>query len=292
MPCLAWEWLRLPDGTVILAAPMQQWVVPSVRAGAWAKPMHGPGSVPTTRSLLDGAVMAGWSAGCRRAGLPSSDATDASSGSATALLGPESWAFRLVCLYHTTHATPALMAEASTRFARAGRSALAQWAATKAREEQGHDVLALRDLAELGYDAPALVRALVPAGPAALVRYFECAVRQDDPLGCVGYCYALERLALESDAAFIAQVEASLPAGCRATRCLRVHSACGSDRDHVEETVTMVASLSASERTRVALASYETATLCARARRDERLDASDLQIHRTPPRADPPTTRP
>ncbi|MBD2534277.1 hypothetical protein H6G97_34055, partial [Nostoc flagelliforme FACHB-838] len=36
-----------------------------------------------------------------------------------------------------------------------------------------------------------------------------------------------------------------------ATRCLRVHSGVGSDVEHVEETVALVAALTPEERTRV-----------------------------------------
>jgi pyrroloquinoline quinone (PQQ) biosynthesis protein C len=154
------------------------------------------------------------------------------------------------------------MREAAARFAAAGRDGLARWAAEKAREEQGHDALALRDLRDLGYDAEALVRAVVPEAQARLVRFFERLVRADDPVGCVGYSYALERLALEIGPDEIARVEAALSPGVNATRCLRVHSAAGSDREHVRETVDLVATLSPDERSRVAAAAHETAILC------------------------------
>src|SRR6185503_2553531 len=130
------------------------------------------------------------------------------------------WAWRLCGSYCTTHATPGLMAEAAARFGATGRAALARWAEQKAREEQGHDRQALRDLAALGYDAERAVAALVPPTAAALVRYFTAAVRAEDPIRCVGYAYALERLALRQDAAYIKRIEAMLPPGVYATRCL------------------------------------------------------------------------
>jgi hypothetical protein len=54
------------------------------------------------------------------------------------------------------------MEEARDRFAASGRESLAQWAAQKAREEAGHDRLALLDIQSMGYDAEAVVQALVP----------------------------------------------------------------------------------------------------------------------------------
>jgi hypothetical protein len=106
------------------------------------------------------------------------------------------------------------------------------------------------------------VAALVPPTAAALVRYFTAAVRAEDPIRCVGYAYALERLALRYDAAYIKRIEAMLPPGVYATRCLHVHSETGSDAGHVEETVQVAAGLSAEERVQIALACYETTVLC------------------------------
>jgi pyrroloquinoline quinone (PQQ) biosynthesis protein C len=190
-------------------------------------------------------------------------------------------------MYSTTHATPPLMREASSHFAAAGRGSLARWAETKALEEDGHDTLALLDLAALGHDAARLVERVRPEVGQALVAYFAAHARAPDPVACVGYAYALERLALEIDAAQVARVEAVLPPGVRATRCLRVHSAHGSDRRHVSEAVAFVATLSPDERTAIARAVYETAAICAR-RPDD--DLTDDEIHRRL-REPPPTER-
>jgi hypothetical protein len=154
------------------------------------------------------------------------------------------------------------MTAAATRFAAAGREALAAWARAKAIEEDGHDVLARRDLEALGYDADAALAALRPPTALALAARLRAAVEADDPIECVGYAYALERLALARGADYVARVEAALPAGVRATRCLRVHSAVGSDVRHVRETVEMVAGLSGPERAAIAAAAHETAVLC------------------------------
>lgn len=256
------EWATVAPGTTLVATADGGWVHASVMGGPFSRPMQSEGSLSTTRNLLEAAARAGW-ASARRVPEPP--------------LTAQRWVYRLCGFYQTTHATPPLMREAARRFAKAGRATLARWAETKAREETGHDTLVLRDLKALGYDAGAAVEALVPPTPAALVRYFERQVRAEDPVGCVGYAYALERLALEVDAGYIASVEAVLPPGVRATRCLRVHSDVGSDRQHVAELVEVVATLSAEERTRIARACYETAALCFEARAQEALTDEALQ---------------
>lgn len=266
---IAMEWAEVVPGCIVVATADRIWLHTPVFNGQpdpFALPMEGPGSVETTRQLLDGAIGA---AGRRKPApapqqAPSQTLQQAppQAPQGTPPLTPARWAWRLAGYYQTTHATPRLMAAAAERFAAAGRDALAAWARDKVRDEAGHDRLALRDLDALGYDAARLVDALVPPTAAALVRYFEARVLEDDdPIGCVGYAYALERLALERGARDIAAVEAILPRGVVATRCLRVHSAAGSDAAHVDETVRLVTQLTAGERTRVARACYETAII-------------------------------
>jgi hypothetical protein len=249
---IALQWAEVAPGRVVVATADRVWMHAPVFSGQpdpFALPMDGAGSLETTRLLLDGAIGAAGRVAPGPAVRPS--------------LTPARWAWRLAGYYQTTHATPRLMAAAAERFAAAGRTALADWARDKVREEAGHDRLALRDLAALGYDSVRVADDLAPPTAAALVRYFEARVlHDDDPVGCVGYAYALERLALERGASDIAAVEAILPPGVMATRCLRVHSATGSDAAHVEETVRLVAGLEAPERIRVARACYETAAIC------------------------------
>ncbi|UJR79442.1 hypothetical protein [Sandaracinus amylolyticus] len=200
-----------------------------------------------TRWLLDGAIRAAFSA-AREELVPA--------------ITPVRWAWRLVGLYHLTHSTPRLLEEAAARFEASGRGALAEWARERAREETFHDRLALRDLAAMGYDAERVVASVTPPIAARLVEIFTRYAIAPDPIRCVGYAYALERLATTVRAEDVKRIEAILPDGMRATRCLRVHSAIGSDGDHVAETVRVVARCSGSERREVATAVHETARLC------------------------------
>lgn len=239
-------WARLDAETVVLADDARAFV----RRGAGPCPPRSgaPAIDPAiARRLLDAAVAAAFRF-ARPDAVPPLTATR--------------WIYRLAGLYHLTHSTPALLQLAAARFAAAGRDALAGWARVRAREESHHDLLALRDLQSLGLDGEAVVRALRPANAIRLVAAFEASVHAPDPIGCVGYAYAIERLAMTVGEAEIAAAQALLPAGVRATRCLRVHSAAGSDGDHVADTLEVVARLSPGEREAIARAAYETARLC------------------------------
>jgi len=245
------EWACLTPGLVVAATPERAWLHRPDACDPddpFARPMEGPGSLPTTRRLLEGAL------GAAQQSVPATGARPR--------MTPARWAWRLASYYQTTHATPTLMAEAQRRFAAAGRRELAEYAALKVEDEGGHDDLALRDLRALGYDAEALVAAHQPPTAARLVEYFTALVRADDPAGCVGYAYALERLAIATGRDYIRQVEAALPPGVYATRCLRVHSSLGADVSHVEDAVSVTARLPAADRIRIAQAAYETSRLC------------------------------
>lgn len=176
-------------------------------------------------------------------------------------LTPIRWVWRLAGLYHLCHSTPQLMEEAAQHFALANRQTLAQWAIKKAREEAGHDQLALLDIQSMGYKAQAVVEALVPPAAKALIDHFTRTVQNSDPIDCVGYSYTAERLAICRGLEYIQRVEVLLPPDKNATRCLRVHSAVGTDVEHVEEAVEMIAELTPKEQTRVAKACHKAALL-------------------------------
>ncbi|MDZ8185045.1 MAG: hypothetical protein RMX96_09340 [Nostoc sp. ChiSLP02] len=174
-------------------------------------------------------------------------------------LTPIRWVWRLAGLYHLCHSTPELMEEAAQGFALADRESLAQWAVKKAREEAGHDRLALLDIQSMGYKAQAVVEVLVPPVAKALVDHFTRTVQDSDPIDCVGYSYTAERLAICRGLEYIQRIE--LLVGKNATRCLRVHSAVGTDVEHVQEAVEMIAELTPKEQIRVAKACHKAALL-------------------------------
>lgn len=224
-------------------------------ADPFGSPMRGVGSPETTHWLLEGAIAA-----AGRAFHPQPSPSSPDSGS-NARVSIAHWAYRLAGYFHTTDATRRLLPRVARRFTESGRRTLASWAEQKISEEAGHDQLALRDLSELGYRAQALVGAFRPPAAAAWVALFERLAAADDPVGCVGYAHALERLALLRGPAEVNAIEQDLPRGVNATRCLRMHSSLGSDPHHVRSNVTTTAALSADERRAIALACHLTARI-------------------------------
>jgi len=228
-------------------------------------------SIATTRKLLDGAIVA-----ARRTVSPSIRPP---------ALTRLRWIWRLAGSYHLTHTTHRLMAEAAQKFTSMGHNRLAQWAVQKADEERGHDQLALLDIRSIGYEAEAVVEALIPPAAMALVDYFSQSVQGLNPIGCVGYSYTIERLAAGVREEHIQAVEALMPAGIQATRCLRVHSGIGADLEHVEETVKMVTGLNPEEHVDVAAACYETALLCFSPPKDGYISEEELHYILNPLKA-------
>jgi hypothetical protein len=187
------------------------------------------------------------------------------------------WVWRLAGAYHSSRHTTRLMEQAAQNFAASGRKTLAQWAAQKAREEAGHDRLALRDIQSMGYDAFAVVQALVPSPIQALVDYFIQSVQATDPIGCVGFFYAAERLGTFQGEDYIQNVDALLPSGINATRWLRIHSGVGAEVKHVEETIEVIAMLTRQERNYVARACYETLLLRFSPPKEDYISDEELQ---------------
>jgi len=221
------------------------------------------GSIETTKKLLDTAIVLGKRAASVEQELPALSVTN--------------WVWSLINQYHSTHSTPVLMEEASIHFAARGNKHLAAWAEQKAIEETGHDRLALLDIESLGYKAQALVQAFISPSAKSLLDYFISSVENPDPIGVVGYSYTLERISLAVKKRHIQAIEAIIPSGINATRCLRVHSSIGSDVEHVEETIAMVARLTPAERNNIAIACYETAKINFSSRENDYPSARELE---------------
>jgi hypothetical protein len=97
-----------------------------------------------------------------------------------------------------------------------------------------------------------------PRGARDLGALYQRICDSDQPIGVFGYVYVLERLALLTTEETIAGIERLIPEGIKATRCLRVHSAVGSDTRHVEESLEFIASLDARDRAAIARAALDT----------------------------------
>ncbi|MEM8720648.1 MAG: hypothetical protein AAGE84_15335 [Cyanobacteria bacterium P01_G01_bin.39] len=242
------EWATIAPDKLLIATKTKVWLEsPWSSSDRFTQPMTGRGNAAITSKLLDGAMAAAKMA--------------ISAAEKPPKLTPHRLVWQLTGAYHISHSTPNLMEEAGQRFAQALRHDLSNWAYDKARKEIGHDRLALLDIESLGYQAEELVNSLIPPAAKILVDYFQRSVQDVDPIDCVGYVYALERMSLGAKPEHIQQIENLLPPEVNATRCLKEHSSLGSDGRHVAENVDIIARLSTSERDRVIRACYETALL-------------------------------
>jgi hypothetical protein len=248
------EWVNVADDISIIARESGEvWF--HTRSGAkedvdpFATPMTGAGAVGSTVGLLDGAINLGF------AGIESR------------LARPEptlvAYSVALVGAYHTSVDTPRNLRRAARRFEELGRPEVAVYLEERAREETGHDRLALKDLRALGLPAERLVANFVPEGIKPLCKRFDDLCIQDYPIGCVGYSYCLERIAALKQKTDVEKVQAMCPNGVDATRFLRSHSSLGSEAAHVEDTIKFVASLPANDRIRVVQETYESALIMA-----------------------------
>jgi pyrroloquinoline quinone (PQQ) biosynthesis protein C len=247
------EWVDVNGGVSIIARESGEvWFYTpddDKDTGPFATPMTGAGAAGSTVGLLDGAINLGFARIRENLAAP----TPSLVGYVVALIGA----------YHTSVDTPRNLMRAAGRFEELGRPEVAAYLEERAREETGHDRLALKDLRALGMPAERLVANFIPEGLKPLCKRFDDLCAEDYPIGSIGYSYCLERIAALKQEGDIAKVKALCPDGVDATRFLRSHSSLGSEVMHVEETITFVASLPADDRIKVVRETYESAGIMA-----------------------------
>lgn len=248
------EWVNVTsDVSIVARASGEVWFHNPIGSRGDIDPfggaMTGIGSAGSTVLLLDGAINLGFATIENH--LARSEPTLA--GYVVALAGA----------YHTSVNTPRNLRHAASRFIELGRPEVAAYLEERAREETGHDRLALKDLHALGVPGERLVSRFIPEGIKPLCDHFDDLCSQDYPIGCVGYSYCLERTAALKRKTDIEKVQALCPPGVDATRFLRSHSSLGSEVAHVEETIEFVASLPANDRIQVVRETYQSALIMA-----------------------------
>jgi hypothetical protein len=268
MTQLVTEWVNFANGISIVARESGDvWFhTPSATEQGFdpfAAPMTGAGAAGSTIRLLDGAINLGFAAIESRLARPAPSLP--------------AYILALIGAYHTSVDTPRNLRRAAKRFEDLGRPEVAAYLEERAREETGHDRLALKDLRALGVPGERLVEKFMPAGIAPLCKRFDELCVEDYPIGCIGYSYCLERIAALKQESDVERMQALCPDGVDATRFLRSHSALGSEVSHVEETITFVASLPANDRIKVVQETYQSALVMAQGYNDELLK-SDAQI--------------
>jgi hypothetical protein len=247
------EWVDVNGGVSIIARESGEvWFYTpdgNKASGPFATPMAGTGTAGSTVGLLDGAINLGFARIRENLATP----TPSLVGYVVALIGA----------YHTSVDTPRNLLRAARRFEELGRPEVTAYLEERAREETGHDRLALKDLRALGMPAERLVANFIPEGIKPLCKRFDDLCAEDYPIGSIGYSYCLERIAALKQEGDIAKVKALCPDGVDATRFLRSHSSLGSEVLHVQETIAFVASLPADDRIKVVRETYESAGIMA-----------------------------
>jgi hypothetical protein len=255
MAQLVMEWVNVTGDISIIARESGEVWFHTLRgtkkiADPFATPMTGVGTAGSTVGLLDGAINLGFAAIEKRLARPG--------------LTLASYIVALVGAYHTSVHTPRNLRRAASRFNELGRPEVAAYLEVRAREETGHDRLALKDLRALGVPGERLVANFIPEGIKPLCKRFDDLCAEDYPIGCIGYSYCLERIAALKEKTDIEKVRSLCPDGVDATRFLRSHSSLGSEASHVDETIKFVASLPANDRIRVVQETYESALIMAK----------------------------
>ena len=263
------EWVTVSGGISIIARETGEvWFHKSpngTKGGLdpFAMAMTGPGTPASTVGLLDGAINLGFTGIENRGVIPKPTVP--------------AYIAALVGAYHTSVDTPRNLRRAATRFAELGRPEVAAYLEQRAREETGHDRLALKDLRALGIAGERLVANYIPEGIKALCKRFDELCAQDYPIGSIGYSYCLERIAALKTKSDIEKVQALCPGGADVTRFLRSHSSLGSEASHVEETIDFVACLPADDRITVVQEVYKSTLILAQGYNQE-LIKSEAQV--------------
>jgi pyrroloquinoline quinone (PQQ) biosynthesis protein C len=261
------EWVRVAGDTAIIAQESGEvWFHAlngrEAEAAPFGERMTGEGTLVSTTGLLDGAISLAFEQADRRY-VQTDNRPAAQSPNLLRYI------YALAGAYHTAKDTPRNLLRAATYFKKIGRPEITGYLEMRAREEAGHEQLALKDLRALGLPAERIVANLMPVGIKPLCDLFERFCFKDYPIECVGFSYCSERIAALKPKAEIEVVQSLFAEGVDATRFLRSHSSLGSEVSHVEETIEFVASLPAEDRIRVVHATYETALLMASGRQLE-----------------------
>jgi hypothetical protein len=251
------EWVALDDDTVVIADDTGAfWGADRADMGddaPFAAPMVGPGSRESTRSLLDGVISLGLGP------LPSAGPPRAPTRAR--------YAMDLIGSFHNSGRTVGNYLRAARRFRDTGRDDLAAYLERHAREENGHEKLAVRDLDALGFPGARLVARVMPPGVAPLCRLFDQLSADDHPVGCIGYSYFFESAAARRTGAQLDAWQSLSVSGADVTRFMRAHSSLGSEADHVEDMLDFIAGLPPDDRAAIVRATHLTSMLAGIAAR-------------------------
>jgi hypothetical protein len=134
------EWVTVGGDTAIIACDSGEVWFHNCASGtqrpAYPFATTGPGTRASTIGLLDGAIHLGFCGIKKRLATPEPTRV--------------SYIIALVSAYHTSVHTPSNLRRAAARFEELARPEVAAYLEVRAREETGHDRLALKDLRAMG----------------------------------------------------------------------------------------------------------------------------------------------
>ena len=248
------EWAIVSDETMIVSRETGEcWFLDLTERcdlGPFSVPMSGGGTRGSTGALLNGAVELGFA--------PDDGEMKQSTLSLPTIVSD------LVFSYHNANRAPGHFRTAAKRFKQLDQLDISSYFEIHAREETGHDRLAIKDLRALGLPAERIVANLVPEPLRPLCELFDEFAASDYPIGCIGYSYCFEYIAAFKGEPEINAIAALCPPGVDATRFVRTHSGLGSEAGHVDDIVEFVAGLPASDRAEIVKATYQTAKRLAK----------------------------
>jgi pyrroloquinoline quinone (PQQ) biosynthesis protein C len=148
--------------------------------------------------------------------------------------------------------------------------AVRKWILEHSSEEIGHELMALQDLAQLGYDKEAVKASEVPTGVIAWASFFHYKVTVENPFSAFGVLYFLEGMARELAPSLLPGILASLADDEKgAIRFFREHG--DLDEDHMAEQEEVLRKAALSEADEQAIA-----TTIAQAAKIKRFMLDDL----------------
>lgn len=259
------QWTKLDDITTVVATANSAWLHvsdPDRNLNRFSSSMDGiSGTVASTQNLLDGAIATAFNY-CNES-VP--DLT----------LGR--WIWKLAGHYHLTSITPLLLADVAESISFRGRPNLVHWARRKASREKSYNLTTIIDMEYLGYDACYVINDFNPEQADILIDYI-IDEKGNNPFCSIAYSYTMETIATRAEQDYLRQVESLMPPNISCLRQPMFYGSLGVRYLDVQETLKLISSLSAAERSSVAKACYEIALICFTC--SETIDISDSKLER------------
>ncbi len=173
----------------------------------------------------------------------------------------QNYCWGLLSSFITTGATPLVAEYLYEKFLADGSDLIANHYKEIKIEEGPHQKLCKLDLKELGVDYQKIFSLYTFEKEDSLVKYFWKLAKSKEPLSTLGYAYALEKTALifNTPKKIIATKDL-LGSKDSAIRCLMAHSSNSHEKEHVEDSLRLISTLSIRSITEIAKATLETSS--------------------------------